>query len=127
MANTSTVDDYIAAQSAAVQARLQQLHQLVLQIAPMAQPCISYGMPCYTYQGPLVYFGAFRRHIGMYPPVREPGLLDEVKPYAGPKGNLRFPLDQPLPLQLIERIIRARLAQMSAHANAQVLTQGDPA
>lgn len=57
----------------------------------------------------LVYFGAFKRHIGLYPPVRQPSLLAQVARYAGPKGNLQFPLSEPMPHALISQIVRARL------------------
>jgi len=64
-----------------------------------------------------VYFAAFKAHIGFYPPVRgDAGLEKAVTPYAGEKGNLRFPLDRPIPYRLIERIVKHRVKQTSAKA-----------
>ena len=68
----------------------------------------------------LVYFAAFNHHIGFYPPISgDPTLEAAVAPYAGEKGNLRFPLDKPIPLALIERITRLRVAQNEAKALAK--------
>jgi uncharacterized protein YdhG (YjbR/CyaY superfamily) len=95
-----------------VLAILQQIRQVICGAAPGAQEGISYRMPVFKQAGVLVYFGAFKRHIGLYPPVSGDASLEEaVLPYAGDKGNLRFPLDQPIPYELIERIVRHRLKQ----------------
>jgi uncharacterized protein YdhG (YjbR/CyaY superfamily) len=70
--------------------------------------------------GALVYFAAFKTHIGFYPPAKgDAGLEKAVAPYAGEKGNLRFPLDQPMPYRLIERIVRLRVKQNLAKATAK--------
>jgi len=108
----STIDEYIAGVPAAVQATLQAVRQAVHRAAPQAQECISYRIPAFRQDGMLVYFAAFKNHIGFYPPVRgDAQLMKAVAPYAGEKGNLRFPLDEPMPLALIEDITRLRLAQ----------------
>ena len=78
--------------------------------APDAEEVISYRMPAFKRNGILVYFAAFKNHIGLYPPVSgDEKLLKAVAPYAGEKGNLRFPLDRPIPYELIERIVRHRM------------------
>ncbi len=106
------IDAYIAAQPEDVQALLEQVRAAVRRAAPEATEVISYRIPAFRQRSVLVYFAAFKRHIGFYPPVQgDPALQAEAAPYAGEKGNLRFPLDQPLPLALIERITRLRLAQ----------------
>jgi uncharacterized protein YdhG (YjbR/CyaY superfamily) len=80
--------------------------------SPDAQEMISYRMPAFARHGMLVYFAAFKNHIGLYPPVRGNAKLEAaVAKYAGPKGNLQFPLDQPIPYTLIARIVRLRVKQ----------------
>ena len=69
-------------------------------------------MPAFKARGMLVYYAAFKNHIGVYPPVRgDAALMKAVKPYAGPKGNLQFPLDGPIPYGLIARIIKLHEAR----------------
>ena len=111
----SPIDAYIGAQPEAVRPLLEQVRATVRRAAPEATEVISYRIPAFRQKGVLVYFAAFKRHIGFYPPVRGDAALEAaVAPYAGEKGNLRFPLDQPLPLDLIERITLLRLAQDTA-------------
>jgi uncharacterized protein YdhG (YjbR/CyaY superfamily) len=106
------IDEYISAFSPEVQAVLESIRATVRQAAPAAQETISYRMPAFRQDGILVYFAAFRKHIGFYPPAKgDASLLKAVALYAGPKGNLRFPLDQPMPLGLIERIVKLRVKQ----------------
>lgn len=107
-----TVDDYIAKQPPKVRAILGRLRRIVRRVAPDARESISYRIPTFTLNGRLVYFAAFRNHIGLYPPVRGNAALERaVASYANEKGNLRFPLDQPMPYTLIERVVRFKLAQ----------------
>jgi uncharacterized protein YdhG (YjbR/CyaY superfamily) len=111
----ANVDEYIAAFPPAIQAVLQQVRQAVRSAAPEAQEIISYRMPALKQHGVLVYFAAFKNHIGFYPPIRgDAGLEAAVARYAGEKGNLRFPLDEPMPLALIERLARLRARQDAA-------------
>ncbi|HNX49572.1 MAG TPA: DUF1801 domain-containing protein [Thermoanaerobaculaceae bacterium] len=111
-ATPTSIDEYIAAFPPQVQAVLEQIRLTISLAAPDAQETISYQIPAFTLHGALVYFGAFKRHIGFYPPVSGDRSLEEaVSPYAGEKGNLRFPLDRPMPLDLIERIVRLRVRQ----------------
>jgi len=73
---------------------------------------MSCRMPAFKQKGILIYFAAFKSHIGLYPPVRGDAKLENaLAPYAGPKGNLRFPLDRPVPYTLISRIVRLRVKQ----------------
>ncbi|MEK8029714.1 DUF1801 domain-containing protein [Ideonella sp. DXS29W] len=115
----ATVDEYIAAFAPDVQAVLRAVRTAARQAAPGAEERISYRMPALYQQGVLVYFGAFKHHLGLFPPVDEPGLLARVAPYAGPKGNLQFPYSQPLPLDLITDIVQARARANAAKAHAK--------
>jgi uncharacterized protein YdhG (YjbR/CyaY superfamily) len=115
-----SIDEYIAAFSPEVQAILERIRLVIAQAAPEAQESLSYRIPTFTLSGALVYFAAFKKHIGFYPPVRgDAGLEKAIAPYAGEKGNLRFPLDQPIPYGLIERIVRLRVKQNRAKAAAK--------
>lgn len=115
-----TIDEYIAAFSPEVQAILERIRSTIRTAAPDAQETISYRIPAFTRNGTLVYFAAFKAHIGFYPPVRGDARLEKATaPYAGEKGNLRFPLDQPIPYRLIERIVKHRVKQTSAKADSK--------
>jgi uncharacterized protein YdhG (YjbR/CyaY superfamily) len=115
-----SIDEYIAAFSPEVQVILERIRLAIAKAAPAAQQTISYRIPTFTLSGALVYFAAFKKHIGFYPPVRgDAGLEKALAPYAGEKGNLRFPLDQPIPYGLIERIVRLRVKQNLAKAAAK--------
>ncbi|SFN19863.1 iron chaperone [Variovorax sp. OV329] len=108
----ANIDEYISGFAPATQALLEQVRQAVHAAAPDAREVISYRIPAFKAHGILVYFAAFKKHIGFYPPVRGSAELEEaVAPYAGEKGNLRFAMDRPLPLELIDRITRLRLQQ----------------
>jgi len=108
-------DEYLAMQPRNVQALLKRIRAAIRHIAPAAEEIISYRMPAFRQDGVLVYFAAFQRHIGMYPPVRDDARLQRaLAPYAGEKGNLTFPLDQPMPYALIQRIVKLRLKQNAA-------------
>lgn len=120
MATSNTIDEYISGFSPEVQAILQKVRQVVRSAAPDAEEVISYQMPAIKLNGILVYFAAFKNHIGLYPPIKGDARLEQaVSPYAGEKGNLRFPLDQPIPYALIERIAKLRVKQDLAKAKAQ--------
>lgn len=116
-AKPKTIDEYIAEFSPEVQSILANIRMTVKRAAPEALEIISYQMPAFTQAGVLVYFAAFKKHIGLYPPVVGAAeLVREAAVYAGEKGNLRFPLDQPIPYDLIGRIVTHRLAQNIAKA-----------
>jgi uncharacterized protein YdhG (YjbR/CyaY superfamily) len=107
----ATIDEYIAAFSPEVQAILESIRVTIKEAAPGAEERISYQMPTFVLKGHLVYFGAFKKHIGFYPPVRDEELKRETSIYAGDKGNLRFPLDKPIPYTLISKIVKARVRE----------------
>ncbi|MEA2235486.1 MAG: hypothetical protein QOC81_210 [Thermoanaerobaculia bacterium] len=114
------IDEYIAAFSPEVQEILEKIRSTVRGAAPAAEETISYRMPAFMQNGVLVYFAAFKHHIGLFPPVKgDEKLAKAVAPYAGEKGNLRFPFDQPIPYALIKRIVTARVKQNKARAAAK--------
>ena len=107
-----TIDEYIAAFPPEVQAILRKIRATIKKAAPDAEERISYQMPTFTLNGPLVYFGAFKKHIGLYPPVRgDENLMSEISIYEGEKGNLRFPLNKPIPYALISKIVKVRIRE----------------
>ena len=114
------IDGYISQFPADVQAILQKVRETIRHAAPEAKETISYMMPAFKQYGILVYFAAWEKHIGMYPPVSgNKTLAKAIARYAGPKGNLQFPLDEPIPYDLIERIVKLRVKQDSEKAAAR--------
>jgi len=114
------IDGYISQFPADVQAILEKVRTTISHAAPEAKETISYLMPAFKQHGMLVYFAAWEKHIGLYPPISGDKALEKaVARYAGPKGNLQFPLDEPIPYNLIERIVKLRVKQDSARAAAR--------
>jgi uncharacterized protein YdhG (YjbR/CyaY superfamily) len=109
-----TIDEYIERSAPEAQPILRRIRAIFAKAAPDATETISYTMPAFRRGRILVYFAAFKNHIGMYPPVRgNPALEKALAPYAGEKGNLRFPLDRKVPYALIERIAKFRARESS--------------
>ena len=107
-----TIDEYIAGCPEHVQEILQKIRLTIRSAAPEATEVISYQMPAFHLKGNLVYFAAWKQHIGLYPPIAgDAELAQAVAVYAGAKGNLQFPLDQPMPYDLITRIVQHRVKQ----------------
>lgn len=114
------IDDYISKFPADVQAVLRKVRETIRHAAPDAKEVISYMMPAFRQHGILVYFAAWEKHIGMYPPISGNKTLEKaIARYAGPKGNLQFPLDEPIPCDLIERIVKLRVKQDTEKAAAR--------
>jgi uncharacterized protein YdhG (YjbR/CyaY superfamily) len=115
-----SVDAYIAALPPEVQAILRKVRATVMAAAPDAHEIISYRMPALRQHGVLVYYAAFKNHIGFYPPIKGDARLEQASArYAGEKGNLRFPLDEPIPYALIARLTQLRARQDTAAAKAK--------
>lgn len=111
-ATPKNINEYIASFSPDVQVILEKIRSTIRRVAPEAQETISYKIPAFTLQGVLVYFAAFKNHVGFYPPVKGDAKLEKaISTYAGKKGNLQFPLNQPIPYALIERIVKFRVKQ----------------
>jgi len=119
-ATPKSIDEYIAGFPDDVQNILEKIRETIRRAAPDAEEFISYQMPAFRLHGVLVYFAAFKKHIGMYPPIKgDARLMKAVAPYAGEKGNLQFPLDREMPFELIERMVKLRLKQNLAKAAAK--------
>ena len=112
LAAPRTIDEYIARYPRDVQAILQKIRNTIRKVAPEAQEKVSYQMPAFALNGMLIYFAAFKEHIGMYPPVKgDAQFQKDTKAYRGPKGNFKFRLREAIPYGLIERLIRFRLIE----------------
>lgn len=109
-----TVQAYLEQYNESTVARLEQLRGLVRQVVPTAEESMSYGLIGYKLRGkPLVYFGGFEHHIGFYAtPNGHEAFVAEFAPYKQGKGSVQLPLDQPLPLELIKRVIEYRKEQL---------------
>ncbi|MFZ0686200.1 MAG: DUF1801 domain-containing protein [Terriglobales bacterium] len=119
-ANPKTIDGYIVSFPPDVQAILEKIRCTIRNAAPGAIETIRYSIPTFTLNGVLVHFAAFKKHIGFYPPVRGDAKLEKAASiYAGEKGNLRFPLDQPIPYRLIEKLVKLRVKQNRLKARTQ--------
>ena len=107
-----TVDQYIAAFPTDVKKRMQQLRKTIKAAAPKADELISYQMPGYKYFGMLVYFAAFKNHIGFYPGAG--GILEfykKLSSFKSAKGSVQFPHDRPIPYDIISKIVEFRVKQ----------------
>ncbi len=114
----ASIDEYIASAPSEVQPILRRIRLTVRKAAPLAEERISYRMPAFFLDGVLIYFAAFKKHIGLFPPVRDKTLRTLLLKYSGPKGNLRFPLSEPVPYKLITRIVKARVKENRARKAA---------
>src|SRR5665647_153219 len=109
---SKTIDEYIAAFPKNIQSILEEMRQTIRNSAPKAEEAISYQMPTFKLNGNLVYFAAFKKHIGFYPTSSGvEAFKRELAPYEVSKGTIRFPLDRPLPLKLVSRIVKFRVAE----------------
>lgn len=107
------IDSYIQTFEPPVQERLNLIRETILQEAPTAVESMSYGIPAYKTNGkPLVYFAAFKNHIGFYAtPTGHKAFDEEMKKYKQGKGSVQFPLSEPLPIDLIKRIVAFRVKE----------------
>lgn len=106
------IDSYLAHFDPTTQKILESVRKTIQKAAPKAEEVISYQMPAFKFNGKIIaYFAGFKNHVGMYPPVPQK-FKKEVAKYAGPKGNLQFPLDKPMPLSLIKKIVAFRVKEL---------------
>jgi uncharacterized protein YdhG (YjbR/CyaY superfamily) len=109
---SSSIDEYISGFPSDVQVILQKIRATIKTAAPDAEETIKYHMPTFMLNGNLVYFAAFKKHIGFYPPVTgDKQLRKQLLVYEGPKGSLKFPLDKPIPYNLIRKIVLFRVKE----------------
>jgi len=116
----SPIDTYISATPRDVQPILRKIRAIVREEAPDAEEKISYRMPAFFLSGALIYFAPFKHHIGIFPPVKADARLEKaLAKYRGDKGNLRFPLDEAVPYDIIRRVVQARLKEQRARLAAK--------
>jgi len=113
MQNIHSVDQYIAMQAPHLQGLLQEIRRIIQETAPDAEECISYRMPAYRQGGYICFFASYKNHIGFYP---LPGAIgrfgNELRSYKTSKGAIQFPVQSPLPVDLIKRIVQFRLQEV---------------
>ena len=115
-----SIDEYIAAFPKDVQQKLKDLRATIRKAAPKAEEKISYAMPTFALHGNLVHFAAYKNHIGFYPAPRAiEEFKKELSKYEGSKGTVQFPIDKPLPLPLIAKMVKFRVAQNMEKAEAK--------
>ena len=115
-----TIDEYIAGFPHEVQEILEKIRKTIRTAAPDAEETIKYRMPTFTLKGNLVHFAAFRKHVGFYPvPTGIEGFRNELSVYEGGKGSVKFPLDKPIPLDLIGKIVEFRVKENLERAEAK--------
>jgi uncharacterized protein YdhG (YjbR/CyaY superfamily) len=104
------IDEYIKSVPENIQSTLEEIRQVIKRVVPQAEEGISYQMPVFKLNGNLVYFAAFKNHIGFFPtPSGVEHFKDEITSYKTNKGTIQFPLDKPIPFELIENIVRFRV------------------
>jgi len=114
------IDEYIAGFPPDVQEILQKVRTTIRRAAPQAQETISYQMPTFRLEGNLVHFAAFKNHIGLYPtPSGTERFREELSSYETGKGSIQFPLDKPIPYELIARIVKFRVKENRERAAAR--------
>lgn len=114
------IDEYIADFPKEVQEILQQIRSLVRRAAPEAKETIKYQIPTYVLNGNLVHFAAYKKHIGFYPtPSGIEQFKEELSAYKSAKGSVQFPIAEPIPLDLIEKIVRHRVVENRSKKSAK--------
>ena len=120
MIHYASVDEYIAAQSKEAQSKLKQMRRAIKAVVPGAEEVISYCMPAFKQDGILVWYAAAKKHFALYPKATAIAAFQkELAPYDLAKGTIRFPADKPLPLDLIQDIVRFRVAENKEQAAAK--------
>ena len=120
----NSIDEYIATFPKDIQKILQELRATIKAAAPKAEEKISYQMPTFFLNGNLVHFAAFKKHIGFYPtPSGIEAFQKELSVYDGAKGSVQFPIDEPMPLKLISRIVKFRAAENKKKAKIKSVTK----
>lgn len=113
----STIDEYIASFPKNIQQLLKQMRSTIKEAAPGAQEAIKYAMPCFVLNGNLVYFAGYKNHIGFYSaPTGSDVFKKELSAYKTGKGSVQFPLDKPLPLDLITKMVKFKVKQNASKA-----------
>jgi uncharacterized protein YdhG (YjbR/CyaY superfamily) len=120
MQTAKSIDEYIEGFPPDVQKILERVRKTIKKAAPGAEEAMKYGIPTFVLNGNLVHFGGYKEHIGFYP---DPRGIDELKkelaPYQAGKGTLKFPLDRPIPFDLITKVVKLRVEQNLEKAKAK--------
>lgn len=117
----TTIDEYIAEFPETVQKQLEEIRALIKKTAPEAEEAIKYAIPTFILNGNLVHFAAFKNHIGLYPtPSGMVAFADELSKYKSGKGSVQFPLDELMPFDLIEKIVRFRVDEANARIKSKM-------
>lgn len=118
--NFTNIDEYIATFPEDIQQILRQMRAVIHAAAPEAEEAISYAMPTFKLNGNLVHFAAFKNHIGFYPtPSGTEAFQQQLSPYKAAKGSVQFPLNQPIPYDLVTQIVKFRVQETQAKAEAK--------
>jgi len=121
MNKPTDIDAYISGYPEAIRKLLQEIRDTIKKAAPQAEEVISYGMPAFRQNGMLVWYAAFKNHIGFYPiPSGIEAFKDELSAFRGTKGSVHFPFDKPLPVDLISRIVSFRLTENMIKESAKI-------
>lgn len=117
MNKTTTIDDYISQFPTEVQTKLKEIRKTIKELAPKAAESISYGIAAFKLNDkPVVYFAGFKKHIGIYPfPSGVAAFEKEISQYKTSKGTIQLPLSEPVPLDLIKKIVKHRLENISGY------------
>lgn len=120
MKKAANVDDYVADFPKETQKILNEVRATVKAAAPEAKESISYGMPAYSFNGPVAYFAGYKNHIGFYAtPNAHEAFKDELAKYKQGKGSVQFPIDEPMPLKLITRMVKFRMKNNAETAKSK--------
>lgn len=125
--NFHSVDEYIGTFPAEVQDILQSVRHAIREAVPQAEEQISYQMPAFKLHGTLVWYAAWKKHIGLYPRTQgmEAAFKKELSKYEGSKGTIKFPLDKPMPIDLIRRIAQYRAMENTEKKRFEILNSYD--
>jgi uncharacterized protein YdhG (YjbR/CyaY superfamily) len=120
-AKFKTVDEYLSALPAKTKLILKQVRKTIKQAAPQAEELISYNIPSFKMNGGLIWYAAWKEHISLYP--RSPGMeasIKELSEYEGAKGTIKFPIDRPIPFDLIRKIVKFRVKENLEEAKSKM-------
>ncbi|GHT20891.1 hypothetical protein AGMMS4957_08900 [Bacteroidia bacterium] len=122
----NTIDEYIASFEPEIQRTLIEIRNFIKKEVPEATEKISYGMPTFYLNGNLVHFAAFKEHYGFFPsPSGIDAFEKELAPYRSGKGTLRFPMDKPVPWEIIKKVVRFRVKENANKKHAHHLSKGE--
>ena len=126
MKTAASVNEYIATADPHAKKALSEIRKTIKAVAPKAEEIISYQIPGYKYHGMLVFFAAWKNHISLYPaPWGAESLKKEMSAYKGSKGTIKFPLDKPMPLTLIKKMVKYRMKENEMRASLKKSVKAD--